>query len=144
MKKNERQKSNIQIPLNPEEKPDDRQFLKELNEFQAAVLKNEFNGLGAGPAVKKAARIGFRTYKATLEGEGIVMTRAEHLRWAKDRALEYIEAGDLSNAFGSMVSDLQKHPETEGHAGILLGTQLRMRGHLDTPEKMRNFIEGFN
>jgi hypothetical protein len=38
------------------------------------------------------------------------LTRAEHLQWAKARALEYVEAGDLANACASMLSDLSKHP----------------------------------
>ena len=29
------------------------------------------------------------------------MTRAEHLRWAKDRALEYADRGDVANAMAS-------------------------------------------
>ena len=41
------------------------------------------------------------------------MTRAEHLRWAKDRALEYVEAGDLDQAFASLASDLGKHRELD-------------------------------
>jgi len=40
-------------------------------------------------------------------------TRAEHLAWCKERALAYVEQGDLNNAFASLISDLRKHPETE-------------------------------
>jgi hypothetical protein len=39
------------------------------------------------------------------------MTRAEHLAWAKARALDYVEAGDLASAVASMISDLGKHDE---------------------------------
>jgi hypothetical protein len=39
-------------------------------------------------------------------------TSAEHVKWCKTRALEYIEAGDAESAFRSMVSDMQKHEET--------------------------------
>ena len=72
------------------------------------------------------------------------MTRAEHLQWAKDRALEYVDAGDVQNAFASMASDLNKHPETQGHAGLELGMMQLMAGMLSTPAQMRHFIEGFN
>jgi len=72
------------------------------------------------------------------------MKRQEHLEWCKKRALEYVDNGDLNNAFASMSSDLNKHPETEKHSGIELGMMLLMGGHLSTPEKMRKFIEGFN
>lgn len=71
-------------------------------------------------------------------------TRQEHLQWCKDRALEYCDRGDTKNAFASMVSDLGKHPETAGHAGIMLGTMQLMGGMLSTPVEMRKFIEGFN
>lgn len=37
-------------------------------------------------------------------------TRAEHLSWAKERALEYVERGELQDAFNSIASDLGKHP----------------------------------
>lgn len=37
------------------------------------------------------------------------MTRADHLAWAKQRALEYVERGDLPNAISSMISDLLAH-----------------------------------
>jgi len=72
------------------------------------------------------------------------MTRRQHMDWAKTRALEYVEKGDLQGAFQSMASDLQKHEETRGHAGIHLGMMLLMQGHLDNSLKMREFIEGFN
>jgi hypothetical protein len=58
--------------------------------------------------------------------------------------LEYCDIGDVSQAFASMVSDLGKHPKTANHAGIELGMMLLMGGHLNTPEQMRKFIEGFN
>ena len=71
-------------------------------------------------------------------------TRAEHMEWCKKRALDYVDRGDLTNAYASMGSDLGKHPETRDHPAISLGMQLMMIGDLSTPEKMRRFIEGFN
>lgn len=72
------------------------------------------------------------------------MTRSEHLQWCKERALEYVDAGDLTNAYASIASDLGKHPETENHAAITLGMMLMMSGKLSTEHEMRKFIEGFN
>ena len=72
------------------------------------------------------------------------MNRSEHLAWCKKRALEYVEVNDLHQAFASMTSDLGKHPETEGHAAIQLGMMLLMSGQLNSAQKMREFIEGFN
>jgi hypothetical protein len=72
------------------------------------------------------------------------MSRAEHLAWAKRRALEYVNHGEVREAFASISSDLGKHPETEGHPGIMLGLMQMMGGMLSTPQQMRAFIEGFN
>lgn len=72
------------------------------------------------------------------------MTRAEHLVWAKNRALEYVEASRLNDAVASMMSDLSQHEELKNHAGIDLGTMLLMAGHLSTEKKVREWIVGFN
>jgi hypothetical protein len=72
------------------------------------------------------------------------ITRQEHLAWCKQRALEYVDAGDTQNAFTSMASDLGKHPETANHAGIELGMMQLMSGMLNDTDAMRKFIEGFN
>jgi hypothetical protein len=66
------------------------------------------------------------------------------MRWAKDRALEYADQGDLSGAMASMGSDLNKHPETKGHTGMELMMNLAMNGHLGNRHELRKFIEGFN
>lgn len=71
-------------------------------------------------------------------------TRAEHLAWCKTRALAYVDSGDLKNAFASLASDLNGHPETEGHSAAQLGMMLMLAGHLGTADQMRDFIEGYN
>lgn len=71
-------------------------------------------------------------------------TRQEHLDWCKQRANEYIDNGDVNNAYASMVSDLSNHPETANHAGIQLGMMEMMAERLCTPDEMRKFIDGFN
>jgi hypothetical protein len=72
------------------------------------------------------------------------MTRDEHVAWCKQRALEYVERGDVQNAYASMASDLGKHPETEGHPAIQLGMMMLIGGQLSSPTDMRRFIDGFN
>jgi phage terminase small subunit len=69
------------------------------------------------------------------------MTRAEHLAWCKQRALEYVSKGDMNNALASMASDLGKHPETRSSQQICV-----MLGMHETANaaRMRRFIEGFN
>lgn len=74
----------------------------------------------------------------------MAMTRESHLEWCKERAHAYVDADQMSNAFASIISDLGKHPETEGHADMELGMMLREAGKLDTESEMREFIEGFN
>ncbi len=72
------------------------------------------------------------------------MNRSEHVQWCKDRAIGYADNGDIPGAMASMASDLNKHPETEGHPGIGLGMALFMGGQMNTPDEARKFIEGFN
>ena len=72
------------------------------------------------------------------------MTRAEHLQWCKDRALVYVEAGDLSQAFASFSSDMGKHGETQNHPTLFFGAGLLLNGYLGTAQKMREWIVGFN
>jgi hypothetical protein len=73
-----------------------------------------------------------------------VTTRAEHLAWCRQRALEYVEAGDVQNAFASFNSDMRKHPATADPDLEMLGMSLMVTGHLNTPAEMRQWIEGFN
>lgn len=72
------------------------------------------------------------------------MNRKEHLAWCKERALAYVETGDLDNAWASMSSDMMKHKETENHIALGLDMAMLMGGHLSTAQKMRGFIRGFN
>jgi hypothetical protein len=71
------------------------------------------------------------------------MTRAEHLAWCKERALAYIGINN-SDALASMLSDLGKHTETNGHAAIPLGVMMAAMGQLENDDEMRKFIEGFH
>ena len=73
------------------------------------------------------------------------MTRAEHLQWCKDRAMEYVNEGNLLEAVTSMMSDLGKHPETSCHGALamlgLLAAQQAQRGNR---EEVVRYIQGFN
>ena len=72
------------------------------------------------------------------------MNRNEHLEWCKQRALEYVERGELSNAMASMGSDLEKHPDTENHPAIQMGVMMLAGGMLNSDHEMRKFINGFH
>jgi hypothetical protein len=74
----------------------------------------------------------------------MTQARGEHLQWCKDRALEYVDQGDLPSAWASFASDMGKHEETKDHSAIVLGHQLLLGGHLGTADEMRKFINGFN
>ena len=73
------------------------------------------------------------------------VSRADHLQWCKDRALEYLKPGpsyNLSDAVASMGSDLKKHPETAGMDSlVMIGMFEVMQGN---EAGVRRFIEGFN
>lgn len=68
-------------------------------------------------------------------------SRAEHLAWCKERALEYANRGDRKNALASMMSDLSKHPETEKLVQVAASTILTVE---DDPSSVRRWVEGFN
>lgn len=40
-------------------------------------------------------------------------TRREHLAWCEERAIAYLDAGDLDGAFASFASDITKHLGTD-------------------------------
>lgn len=68
-------------------------------------------------------------------------SRVEYVAWAKQRALQLVDEGDLPGALASIISDLRKEPETDGphlHALTIVGA-----GHTSNPAAMRSFIEGF-
>jgi hypothetical protein len=68
----------------------------------------------------------------------------EYLEWAKKRALEYLDANDITNAFASMLSDMKKNPRFENHAGNLIGVGLLLvPGWISNPEEVRRWIVGF-
>ena len=68
-------------------------------------------------------------------------TREEHLAWCKERALEYLDHGDVSNAIATMLSDLNKHEETKipSHLGILGLMYVRD----NDKDGARRYINGF-
>ena len=68
------------------------------------------------------------------------MTRDEHLQWAKDRALEYVDHGDITNAIASMISDLGKHDDLRAVQSFAAITGILQVNGNDA----RRWIEGFN
>jgi hypothetical protein len=70
------------------------------------------------------------------------MMRDEHLAWAKKRAHEYVDRGELMNAVTSMGSDMKKHPELGINDHVFLaGCMFEVK---KGPEAVRRWIDGFN
>lgn len=73
-----------------------------------------------------------------------MISREEHLAWAKRRALEYVDMGDPTQGFTSMLSDMGKHPELENHPGNAIGVGfMLLPGWIDNRAEVRRWIEGF-
>lgn len=75
-------------------------------------------------------------------------TRAEHVRWCKERALKEFDfykqregiAAACRNGIASMFSDLSKHPDTKALGGSPLGL---MAAFVNSESEFRRFIDGF-
>jgi hypothetical protein len=111
----------------------------------SVLFKNELFDYRFSAILKTLVKV-VKIPETKIQQRRIIMaaTREEHLLWCKKRALEYVDAGDVKNAWQSMVSDLGMHDETKGHIAIGLGTMLMMAQKFNTPDEMRKFIEGFN
>lgn len=73
--------------------------------------------------------------------------KSELVDWAKQRALAELAASgpeDLRvvNALTSLQSDLRKHPATQQHDALELGSLLAAAGQLRTERQVREWIEG--
>lgn len=79
------------------------------------------------------------------------MTREEHIKWCKERAIaeyDYYAKTEprsaLRNGMASIMSDLNKHPETASQTlQTLCAMQLMTKPHM-TRQEFVNFINGFN
>lgn len=73
------------------------------------------------------------------------MTREEHLKWCKERAIQEMDFyKDPSKGLISMMSDLQKHPETKSKSLVLLCLGQLKRSPKISRQEVINFINGFN
>lgn len=70
------------------------------------------------------------------------MTREEHVAWCRQRALEYLNRGDVKNAVASMMSDINKHPD----CGVpdMIHMFGMMAVNKNSVYDARRYIEGFN
>jgi hypothetical protein len=69
-------------------------------------------------------------------------SRQAHVSWCKQRALEYVDRGELANALASMLSDMSKH---EGCEVMPFLAQIGMMDVMSgNAAAVRNWVEGFN
>jgi hypothetical protein len=92
-----------------------------------------------GPVHNVSERaIGTTFHMMRQPGEG--ETKAEFMRWAKQRALAEIDAGKWPNGLASLASDFTKHPETV-HLITVVGLGLRT---VRNEQEARKFIADFS
>lgn len=79
------------------------------------------------------------------EKKEIVMeTAKEHLAWCVERAMEYANTGDMTNAWASFVSDVGEHEGTKHIRHHELTAMMMISGLANTPKTFKDFIEGWN
>jgi hypothetical protein len=74
------------------------------------------------------------------------MTRAEHLSWAKERALQFVERGELLGAVCSMISDVIKY-DPPMYSDLVFDVLINDGAPVavaNGAEAVRRWIEGFN
>lgn len=72
------------------------------------------------------------------------MNRSDHLQWAKDRAIDILNSGDIAGSYASFMSDMLKYDELSDHLALELGTMLLLSGFLTTDHQIREWMLGFN
>jgi hypothetical protein len=70
--------------------------------------------------------------------------RVEHLAVCKQGAIVRLEAGDLQGAIASMISDLRKADEPLYDAALLRALLADALCFRNTPDQVRDWIDGFN
>ena len=74
-----------------------------------------------------------------------MQTREEHMQWCKDRAMDYVRRGDLLEGVTSMMSDMEKHPDTKLKPALsALGIHAAMAATQGDRDMVERFILGFN
>ncbi len=73
------------------------------------------------------------------------MTRAEHIKWCKERAIAEMDFYDKpEQGIISMMSDLRKHPETNNDTMQTMCAMMLVAGKIKSRQQAIDFINGFN
>ena len=105
-------------------------------------VKEEKTDAGSPENPARAGEGALVSGERDAKGRADAEARAAHLAWAKKRALEYLDAGDTTNAVASMSSDLDKHPAWKNTLPTL--GMLGIYAALEGPVAVRRWIDGFN
>lgn len=73
--------------------------------------------------------------------------RDQHMAWCKQRAIEYLDQGDLNGALASFMSDMSKQPDTDEYMrspAIAMLVVVDGLGGVQNNDahRLRRFIEG--
>lgn len=102
---------------------------------------NGTRGLLSSPVSSPSLSVtGWHVASGASDPNSGAVSREWYVDWCKQRALEFVSQGNLSEAITSIFSDLQKHPATANREFVESGMRMLMDGQLSTPEKMREFI----
>lgn len=71
------------------------------------------------------------------------MDRNQYLQWSKDRALQYLNTGDLTNAVASIISDLNQRGYDDTKINFYLANAGLISAMHDDPVGVKRFIDGF-
>jgi hypothetical protein len=77
-----------------------------------------------------------------LGRDDTMTTREQHIAWAKERALEHVDRGDLADAVAALIIDLGKHEETRDIEIGVLRDALTV-GQSSDAARVRRWIEEF-
>lgn len=73
------------------------------------------------------------------------MNRTEHLQWCKDRALQYLNNGQIAEGMASFTSDMSKHEGTDKTLNNGLSQPLILMAMMSNNQaECIRCVEGFN
>ena len=73
-----------------------------------------------------------------------MVTREEHLARCKQGAIARLDAGDVTGAIASMISDLRKSEDPLYDATVLRELLVEALVHRTPPDEVRSWINSFN
>lgn len=69
------------------------------------------------------------------------LLRSLYVQQCKEKALQLVAQGDLAEAWHFLVAALAEYPPTRNDPHMAIGADMWARGELDTPVKLRAYIQ---